>query len=629
MRCTIKNLFWILILLAFIVSLPLAYQRLQLEKQNNQYEIVMDYQDILRLSKEQSVDLPQLLPLLKKTGVTTIALVEDNLVRAEEEGIIEHSHLPKLLEPAFNCNYIIILDQDSAGRIYANLSALLGKDKVHWQKKNLLVAKGYYGDISALGLGLDQKKKAYLEKMGFKVIPRVYNETRFNPASIEKKIAQFQGFPLIIFAEDEILGYPKDIKATASAMKKNNIAFGYVELGKQRGDRELTLLCGTNFKKVHSITAYEIRNRKVTPSQAVPRYVRAVKERGVRYIYFHPFDNLETGAIPKNLAVISSIREDLSASGYLVNSASQFGYLKIGFGPVLILTLGLIAAFLLLINYFILLGERLNWLFFVALLLLFLACKFLFVHGLLLNQLLALAAALIFPALAVISAFNSFKNTRLVLAFIGMWGMLLGITLTGAGFIVALLSDSAFMVGTRSFMGAKFALFVPLLVIPLYFLAFYEKTTSAKEKIIGFFKLQVPVTKFLLALVGVGAIVIVLARSDNFVLPVLNVEEIFRGFLENLFWVRPRTKEFLIGYPLLFAGIIFYLKGQKKYLWVFLTFGAIALTSLINTFCHIHTPLLTSLLRSFIGLVFGFVLGLVLYFCLSKLKTLNPRNLET
>ncbi len=622
MRCNIKILFWILIFLAIIISLPLAYQRLQLEKQNNQYEIVMDYQDILRLSKEQSVDLPQLLPLLKKSGVTTIALVEDNLVRAEEEGIIEHSHLPKILKPTFNCNYIIILDQDSAGRIYANLSALLGKDKVHWQEKNLLIAKGYYGDISALGLGLDQKKKTYLEKMGFKVIPRVYNEPRFNPGSIEKKIAQFQGFPLIIFAEDEILGYPKDIKATARAMKKHNIAFGYVELAKQRGDRELTLLSDANFKKVHSITAYEIRNRKITPSQAVPRYVRAVKERGVRYIYFHPFDNLEAGAIPKNLAVLSSIRESLSASGYQTNSASQFGSLKINFGSVLIITLGLIAAFLLLINYFIPLSEKLNWLFFIALLLLFLAGNFLFIYGLLLNQLLALAVALIFPALAVISTFNSFKNTRPILAFLGILGMLLGITLIGALLIVALLSDSVFMIGTSSFIGAKFALFVPLLVVMLYFLAFYEKTTSAKEKIMDFFKLQVPVTKFLLALVGAGAIAIVLARSDNFVLPVLNVEEIFRGFLENLFWVRPRTKEFLIGYPLLFAGIIFYLKGHKKYLWVFLTFGALALTSLTNTFCHLHTPLSFSILRSLAGLMFGIFLGIIFYLMIGKSRIL-------
>ena len=39
--------------------------------------------------------------------------------------------------------------------------------------------------------------------------------------------------------------------------------------------------------------------------------------------------------------------------------------------------------------------------------------------------------------------------------------------------------------------------------------------------------------------------------------------------------------------------------------------GSIALTSLTNTFCHIHTPVILSIYRTFAGMIIGGLIGII------------------
>ena len=51
--------------------------------------------------------------------------------------------------------------------------------------------------------------------------------------------------------------------------------------------------------------------------------------------------------------------------------------------------------------------------------------------------------------------------------------------------------------------------------------------------------------------------------------------------------VRPRTKEFLIGYPMMLILLYF---GYSFKMYPVLLMGLIGQISLINTYAHIHTP---------------------------------------
>jgi hypothetical protein len=81
--------------------------------------------------------------------------------------------------------------------------------------------------------------------------------------------------------------------------------------------------------------------------------------------------------------------------------------------------------------------------------------------------------------------------------------------------------------------------------------------------------------------------------------------------------VRPRTKEFLIGYPLLWLALGGVLRGRVRgWTWFVAALGTVAPISVINSFCHVHTPLWITLQRSLWGLFLGFLCGIGLELCL-------------
>lgn len=113
------------------------------------------------------------------------------------------------------------------------------------------------------------------------------------------------------------------------------------------------------------------------------------------------------------------------------------------------------------------------------------------------------------------------------------------------------------------------------------------------------------------ALLAGGAVMAyLLARTGNSDM-VLPYEGELRQLLSDLFGVRPRTKEWLIGYPLLMIAACM-LARRKGGIWL-LPIGAIGLCSMVNTFTHLHSPLSISLTRSWTGVLLGGALGILVY----------------
>ena len=88
-----------------------------------------------------------------------------------------------------------------------------------------------------------------------------------------------------------------------------------------------------------------------------------------------------------------------------------------------------------------------------------------------------------------------------------------------------------------------------------------------------------------------------------------STELAFRNFLENTLVIRPRTKEMIVGWPMLML-FIWSLRRRMKFLpMIFGTGMTIGLVSVVNTFLHIRTPFLLSLLRTGWGILFGLLIG--------------------
>ena len=76
--------------------------------------------------------------------------------------------------------------------------------------------------------------------------------------------------------------------------------------------------------------------------------------------------------------------------------------------------------------------------------------------------------------------------------------------------------------------------------------------------------------------------------------------------------VRPRTKAIFIGYPALVSLIYIALKKKSEIFVIFLTLMAsIGQANLVNTFSHIRTPFIISLLRISGEYVVGILISII------------------
>jgi len=116
-----------------------------------------------------------------------------------------------------------------------------------------------------------------------------------------------------------------------------------------------------------------------------------------------------------------------------------------------------------------------------------------------------------------------------------------------------------------------------------------------------------------LAVVALGGLVYIL-RTGNFYLslPIPQFDKRMRRFLENLLVFRPRTKEFLIGHPALLFAATLALSGYFRLSLPLVLVGCIGQISMVNTFSHIHTPIMATLQRTFYGLILGGIIGIVI-----------------
>jgi hypothetical protein len=333
--------------------------------------------------------------------------------------------------------------------------------------------------------------------------------------------------------------------------------------------------------------------------------------------------------VEDNLSYIRTIKEELEVNGFSTGRASilstPYQEPKIF---ILLLILGVISGGLILLKDVFNIKKYQEY----SLLLLgilFSLVLFFLNQEIFLIKLMALLAALIFPTLAIINNQRYFlgnidsklkdtqdfsKNNPSFIQMIkevlsGFFRIIL-ITLSGALLIAALLSNNKFMLGIEQFSGIKISYLVPLfLVLAIMWL----NVNKGKLMILENIKKPVLIEHIIIMVFFALFLVIYISRSGNFsFLPVLSIEEKIRIFLEKTLIARPRNKEFLIGYPALLLAMSMNFLKVKEFKIPVIIIGTIGPVTLINTFCHIHTPLLFSMLRTFNGIWLGLVLGLII-----------------
>ncbi|MGM9671427.1 MAG: DUF5693 family protein [Oscillospiraceae bacterium] len=191
------------------------------------------------------------------------------------------------------------------------------------------------------------------------------------------------------------------------------------------------------------------------------------------------------------------------------------------------------------------------------------------------------------------------------------------VTLWGCCYIGAILSGSEYLLVLKLFRGVKLSQLTvyAFAILLLAFVLLHVPGNRLRADVQQFrrensrnWTRKVVCVLAILAIVGI----VYILRTGDGMLSTSVAEQRVRNWLERVLLYRPRTKEFLIAYPAIAVAYCCAAHRSRLLTWLFGVFGAIGFASVANTFCHIRAHFLVSLCRTGIGLVIGLALGSVI-----------------
>lgn len=525
-----------------------------------------------------------------------------------------------------------------------------------------------------LCLGIWPDTAEMMERHGYQIIPRTVtqkdmNGTRFAESYI--KVLEHYNAPYFMNSGKELVGYESEEgwNMLKQYLADSGAGVGMFEQNDQSqnlvwpGIEELLNDTGYRGIRVFNEWAY-IQNRYQYcgyegPEEITNTFFRAIAERNCKVIFMkmilEPDNDVSWGAEEEEWTYVTDpadyeqMLRDLDARlaplGYTHASVPAMTLKTPSTALRIVQGIGTAALLTLLLDMFFFMDNRWRYG-----LLIFGALGFTGLAVLkpaLFKIILSMSGGIVMPSLAAVGLCRVLAEKRKNEPHIG-FGKLIGFTLGTAivtiltAFGGSLLASSAlsqlsYIIEIDLYRGVKLMQLIPIgLFMLAYLLVYAYEETGAREAVLAhagergekgrvkrfnaYFAqlMQTPMK------LGWFVAVVVIAVAAVFMLLVFvyymyrtgnstttSASELaFRNFLENALIARPRTKEMLIGWPMLLLFIWSLRRGMKFLPMVFGMGMSIGLVSVVNTFLHIRTPFLLSLLRTGWGMLFGLLIGL-------------------
>jgi hypothetical protein len=636
---------WLIYIIAIglLASLVQMGYRYQSEQQNKQLEIAFDYRDLIyvaSLKTDQREYLQNQLLQLKQEGVTTIGISESSLDELEQLQRIDAFSAKELSfltrDSSFDPGYTYLVFKDELAR-----QSVENQIRVSFSRINVNVEKWRFEGKDGLKISLpqsfaqkitllpDEFSMKEIQKMGFQMILRVSNRVDYN-ADYNRQLLQLavaHDVRRVFFDGESVPGYEEEdkeltkqnLQQVGSLMKELKLGMAIIELLKYepKGLRTVAKEIGNDVVRIHSITE---RDATMESDVISARIALAVKDRNIRIVFLNVsllfahdrnkiVDTLADGNLIEALNGEQGALKTLEKAGFKLGTAQPY---QLSEPPLpwlfqFLSVIGSLALIYLMAIHFapgysrlLLIGAV-----FVTLGLFFLSPSALY-------KVLALGAAISAPVLAVIYAVKRLREaTPSIFRAILMFITACATSMVGALYVSGLLHGVTFMVVLDQFSGVSVLHLLPMLLIALYVI-FYHQKNGVHERFDHARQLMIkPVNVLWLTLAGIGGVFVLyyLSRTGNSG-QTIELEIMFRHFLEDTLGVRPRTKEFLFAHPLfILAGYLAFRYRQVTLLFIL---GVMGQLSIVSSFTHLHTPLIVSLLRVIYGMAGGILVGLLL-----------------
>ena len=609
---TARGWLWALVVVGCVTGLAGAARRHSVEMRNRAVEIAVDLEEVREAAAAQGVPLTQALARLKGAGANSIIVAEDTLSGLRDQGRLS------VIVDADGYTRIHGIDPELVERVSASLSARRIAPKPGADPASVSVDLPWKV-VESVGIGLDPAAVEPVRAAGLGVVGRVGAGRDADAERIGAMLRALSaaGVRTVIFTGDVVLGYPKRLDATAAVLRDAStpLQYGSVEFGKQRGDAGLTKLAPERTVRVHAVTAAEMATATVPDN--VQRFSLAARERNIRLCFVRLFLDAER-PLDAAAAYVGSIRSALGRGGMGSGPARGYPELMAPMWQRALCGLGAGAGLLLLLDLVAGLATAwhgLGWVLPPAMALL--AASPLGLGP----KLAALAAGCVFPALGILAGPSPSAADRSPVR-LGLALLRPSVTtLAGVAMVVGLLADVRFLVKADAFAGVKATLAVPLALVALVDwvglrgecpAALMARIRSVWRRTVDWLGSPILAGQAVGATIALALVAVVLMRSGND--PGVGVSDLelkVRALLDKVLTVRPRFKD-IVGHPALVLAAAARIDGRRTVAGALLVLGTVGQSSLLNTFCHLHTPLGASALRDVIGLAIGLPAGVLL-----------------
>ena len=560
--------------------------------------------------------------------------------------------------------YIIGRNLITYEEVKKDLILRLGKERVKpitIGEVEIIEVKDRYETFLKKPVTMPSEELAIVKDAGMNILARPANFVGCTPDKIREVFRRFDGYPVteIVFSGNEVLGAYDFVDATAEEMKKRNMIFGVIEsysqlqFYPQAGMEQLARDLGyERVARLHVIPPYD--QNKISLNTAIHRWLRTDYERNIRINLFRIYEKQAAGMTlaETNFTYVNETAKDLRSGGYSLGTAGTFeNYYPNRFLRFLVI-IGTVAAGVLCLS---LMSRTLNenqkaQLIIFGVLAVLAGIPILMGAGGKVRLIAALVSANVFPALAIIWQLDRFRSLRLKARWesirsksdggseypkiqvrgelsIGqiVWLAVASLFLTslismfGAAYLAGALSDIIYFLEFEIFRGIKLTFVMPLIIVSIAFLQRFNvidelrKNFTATEQLKEILEMNVTVKDLIAVFIVIAALAILVIRSGHSTgMPVSDLEVRLREWLEDTFYARPRSKEIFLGHPFFILMVAAFLKKfPKKILFVLTIIATIGQSSMVETFAHVHTPIMVSFMRGIDGLIPGAIFGAI------------------
>ena len=652
------------ILVGFIASLLIGMERHAVEEDSRTVELAIDYEGLLELAAREGLPADEVLAEAKAAGITSLAVYETTFKKFNENGkanavkgsdILAAYHTGTLTDPRWRTLvedgkivgteiYVVSHDPVTYAELKEDLLRRFGAARITVLTvgtDEVIAVKDLYEVFLKRNIGLPSDEMRAVNAAGFDVIARPSNYFDCTPDDVHAVFARMDGIAVsaIVFSGPVTLGVPKALQTTIDEMRARRLSLGLIEgvtqlqFYKQQGMDEIAKGVGyDHVARLYSIPLDELKKLKI--DAAVERWETTDEERNIRInllrIYEEPAPSMTL--LETNMKYFADTRAALEAKGFKIGRAGMFASYEPSHVLRALVIMGVAAAGVLYLSLVIpaLNRRRKAVLLFFAVAALISMMPILIGAGSKVRLVAALASANLFPALAIVALLDLLRTRRfpkdtplwrILVAGLVLLGITSALSMIGASYLSGALADTRYLLEFDIFRGIKLTFVLPMILVAAAFLQrfdIFDGQFDASAGVLGQLReimgTPVRVGSLLGGLVLLGALVVLVLRSGHTSgMPVPGIELKMRAALEQLFYARPRTKEFLIGHPAFLLALYGAARQWKTWIIFGLVLAAtIGQGSMVETFAHMRTPVEMSLVRGIGGVFLGGAIGAVL-----------------